>query len=114
MSGQKNTVPVTIGNGQAVSNVADLVDAIPVAVVVPSTWTTADLTFQTSDDGRAYHDVYDEGGSELTVKATAGAWLIIPDAYACGFGRYVKVRSGTAASPVNQAAAREVKIIVAR
>jgi len=101
----------TIANGASLSGAVDLTAYRLFAIVMPASWTAASLTFQVSPDGTNYADLYDDTGSEVTFTAAAsrviqntnpGRWL--------GF-RYIKVRSGTSGSAVNQAAARTLTIV---
>lgn len=76
---------------------------------MPASWTTANLTFQVSEDGTTFYDLYNDAGTEYTVTAAANRvlrltladWLAV---------RYMKIRSGTTGSAVNQAAARTLKL----
>lgn len=99
------TQTVTIANGAAISGNVELT-APMFGIDMPAAWTAADLTFQVSADGGTYSDLYDELGVETNVKAAAsrairftnpGQWLGV---------RFLRIRSGTAAAPVNQGGAR--------
>ena len=65
------------------------------------------LTFQTSEDDATYRDLYDDAGNEYTVTAAASRAIVVNpvDFYSC---KFVKVRSGTSGTPVNQGASREL------
>lgn len=72
------------------------------AIVIPSTWVTANLTMQGSYDNSTYYDLYTYG-SELSITATAGkATTLGGDNSLLASKRYVKFRSGTASTPVTQ------------
>lgn len=106
----KNAV---IANGASLSAAVDCEGAPPVAIVMPAAWTAADLTFQVSADGSTYSNLYDENAStrtETTLKAAA-ADIIRLDPAKWGWVRYLKIRSGTAGSAVNQAAERTLQVI---
>lgn len=82
-----------------------------VGIEMPTSWTSASMTFIGSVDGVTYRPVYDQYGGELTV-TVAGDRIIFFDTYiyfnACN---HVKPRSGTGASPVAQGADRIIKLI---
>lgn len=104
---QVRILNVSIGSGAALSGAIDLGPYKLGYVHMPSAWTAANLTFQISYDGVAYGDLYDHLGGEYTVTAAASRAILVPviDMMAV---RYLKIRSGTAATPVNQAASREL------
>jgi len=100
----------TIALSAALSNAVYIAGNRLVAIEMPSAWTAAKLTFQASWDGTTFTEVLIGATAlELTVAASQ---TIMLDVLFTG-ALYVKVRSGTAASPVNQAAARDVRLIVA-
>lgn len=104
----------TIASGQSLSGIVDLGGHALVAIRMPAAWTAAVLTFQASDDDDdAFTDVYAADGIEVTAQAAASRWIAIapPDFVSA---RYLKVRSGTAAAPVNQAAERVLRLVTVR
>lgn len=108
---------VTIANGAALSGAADLTAYVQrgnprvVGLEMPAAWTTANITLQTSSDGNTYYNVW-SAGSEYTLTNTAASQLVvIPPSDLLG-ANYLKVRSGTAGSPVNQGAARMIKLLL--
>ena len=101
---------VTITSGTSVSTTLDLKSRPIVGVALPSSWTTADITFQVSFDGTTWHDVYSIWGDELIVPAAASRYITFSTYESLG-ARYIRVRSGTAASAVNQAADRTLRIL---
>lgn len=104
---------VTIASGAALSNGVDLSIHTLVAIAMPVAWTAAGLTFQVKgDDDDEFQDLYDELGEEVTIPAAAGHFITLAGLiiYFAG-AEHVKVRSGTAAAPVNQGAARSIKLI---
>ena len=68
-----------------------------VGVIVPSTWSAAALTFQASNDGLTFYDVYDKTGAEYTVTAVAGHYVPIPSQDFAGAAQ-IKARSGSGAT----------------
>lgn len=104
------TTTVVIANGASLSGAVDLGGRKLVAIIMPDTWTAAALTFQASPDGTNYFNVYDDPTErKLTVAASYYSALNIADWV--GF-RWLKFRSGTAGTPVNQAAARTLTLVV--
>ena len=107
-------VTVTITSGQSLSAEAQIGNSMIVGVLMPSTWTAANLTFQfATGSGGTFFNVYDEYGFERTVSVavTTGQYTQIePNRLPCF--NYVKVRSGTAGVPVNQGADRSIVLYV--
>ena len=109
---EPETVEANIAASAALSGAVRLPPACYLsAIIMPAAWTTADLTFQGSHDGVTYYDIYDEYGSEVTVSAAASRHIVLMPALWSGT-RFLKVRSGTTGTPVNQAAARTLNLIV--
>jgi hypothetical protein len=115
----KDTRPLAqtavIANGASLSDAIELGDGVRqvCGIQMPAAWTAASLTFAVSADGITYSPLYFDTG-EYTVAAGAGAVAsagisLEPRAFA-GWP-YVKVRSGTAASAVNQGAARTLTVL---
>lgn len=113
---QKNipfsTLPINIASGAALSDGVDLGYCVVCAIQMPAAWTTANLTFQ----GRcapelAWMDVYTSTGVEVNVTAAASRFIIVDPSDFAGL-RFLRVRSGTTGTPVNQAAGRELRLMV--
>ena len=107
---EKQTVAIL--NGASVSNTIDLTDTCILGFVTPDAWTAAALTIEVSDDNVSWSAAYDAYGSQVGSVAT----LNVASRYAVDMSallpwRYVRFRSGTAASPVVQGADRAFKII---
>ena len=82
-----------------------------VGILMPAAWDTAALTFQVSLDGTTFQNAYVAAGTEVSVTAAAATTIAL-DPATWLHARYLKVRSGTAASAVNQTAARTVGLIL--
>lgn len=104
------TTTVTIANGESLSGAVDLKGRKLVGIVMPAAWTSASLTFQASPDGTNYFNLYD-GATEraLTVAASYYSMQNIGDWVGV---RYLKIRSGTSGSAVNQGGARVLTLVV--
>ena len=100
----------TIANGASLSDAVNLQNLVLCHLVMPAAWTAAVLTFQVSWDGTEWNTLYASDGTEYTVQAAASRRIILPPADFVGV-RYIKVRSGTQAAPVNQGAARTIGLI---
>lgn len=107
-----------IAQGAALSAAVDGGGPTASALQLPAAnaWTDANITFDGSFDDVTYGPVLaDNHNTEYVVTMPATAALknqIVPldlDVFA-GI-RYLKIRSGTAAAPVNQAAARSIRIV---
>jgi len=91
----------TILSGTSITDVIDLsANYRLISIEITSAWDAADITFQVSSDGVNFKDYYTT--KELTYPGGTGNRIIgiIPSDFA-GI-RYLKIRSGTSATPVNQ------------
>lgn len=110
------SVPVTIPNGTAIMAAGvDIRGGELVGIVMPATWTPASITFQASGDGTNYFDVFDDGGTELSLTVAASRAVGLTDAKQKVLRgiRNLKVRSGPTAAPVNQGADRILTLLLA-
>ena len=102
---------VIIANGESLSATLDLDGGVLEGFVMPAAWTAATVSFEGSMDDVTYYECGD-GTAEVSLVADTG-WLISIGAGTInGLGRYVRVRSGTSAIPVNQGAARTITLLV--
>ncbi len=107
---------VTIASGASLSDSVNLGGRAPVALVMPDAWTTAVVTFQASLDGAIWREVQivaEDGATAAEALAVpVAASLFVPlDANPFAGARFLRVRSGTSAAPVNQAAARIIQMV---
>jgi hypothetical protein len=100
---------VNIANAASLSGVVDMGTARLARISLPAAWTAADLTLQSSTDGVTFKDLYDKDGIEYTIKAAASRAVLVPLGDMLSL-RYLKIRSGTSATPVNQGASRDLII----
>lgn len=101
----------TIPSGESLSNAVRLGERKHVGLIMPSAWTAADVTFQVSADGATFVNLYDKTGTEASTKADASQGIQLGD-FDLAPWEYLKLRSGTAAVPVVQAAARIIQVVV--
>lgn len=109
----RDTVICKIASGASLSGVIDIDGGLAYSLHMPSAWTTANLTFQASYDGTTFNNVYDDAGNEVTVTAAASRAITILSNYLTPF-KYIKIRSGTSGSAVNQAADRAIIVELKR
>lgn len=118
-SGSPDYLTATIASGASLS-AAQKVDGKLVGIIIPSAWTSAGMTFQASHDGTTFADVWDSAtgtAAERTIASgniptSSTRFLALSLADWIGVN-FVKVRSGTSGSPVNQGAARSVILVTA-
>ncbi|MGW1423186.1 hypothetical protein ACWAT4_24070 [Bradyrhizobium manausense] len=101
-------ISTTIASGQSLSAAIDLGDRLISHIQMPTGWTAAVMTFQVSSDGLTYQDFWNED-AEITLQAAANRAIGVSHP---GWApvRYLKIRSGTSAAPVAQAADRAINI----
>ena len=100
----------TIASGTSLSAEVPLGQKTLVGIVLPAAWTSASLTFQATPDDINFSELYDGAGNAVTLTAAAGQFIQIDPTKWRGITG-IKVRSGTAASPVNQAAAAAITLV---
>ena len=107
-------ITVVISANQTQTSAIDFGHKEVIALQMPSTWTTANITLlgATTVSG-AYTPVYDQSGSEINL-AVANNRMIMVDGSSQIFNtiRYMKIRSGTSATPVSQDADRLLEFIL--
>ena len=101
---------LTIANNAALSSVLDTANIAVGGVLLPATWTTANLTVQGSIDGTNFFNITDQYGAEVVITAAAStiSLLSLGDMWAV---QYLRFRSGTSVTPVNQGGARILTIL---
>lgn len=107
-------VTATIANGASISNEIDLGDKVFAGLIMPAEWTAAVITFLVAaESGGTFYSLYNDAGTEISLTVAAGTAVGIADvALALAPWRYIKLRSGTAASPVAQGADRAIAIVL--
>jgi len=115
------SVPLTIPDGATgLSGVVSPNNRQLVGLVPPAAWTAATLEFQWSPDGTTFYNVSDKAGAAIAltdanVQASLGEAIMFDAVLRDIFRdiRHLKLRSGTAASPVDQNADRAFTLIFA-
>ncbi|MDR3591568.1 MAG: hypothetical protein P4N41_18080 [Negativicutes bacterium] len=111
-----NTKQAVIAAGVAVSNEIDLEGYQMAGIEMPSDWDTANLTFQAASmSGGNYRDLYNDGGNEVLLVAAAGRFVSVSSAaLSLAPLRFIKIRSGSTGTPVNQSAQRTLTLSLKR
>lgn len=102
---------VQIKSGQSLSDQIDLGGLRMFRVNMPAAWTAAVVTFSVSDDGgTTWKNLRDISGNEIIVQ-TAYSDSYCVDPVLMASVKLLKIRSGTSAAPVNQAADRTIGLV---
>lgn len=105
---------VTITNGTSLSGAIDLGSSSLSGILIPAAWTAAGLSFAVSTSlAGTYVPLWNGFGSEYTIPSAsvvANQFITIPMVDFLGI-QFIKVRSGTAASAVNQGADRILTLV---
>lgn len=107
------TATATIASGASLSGAIDLASERLHRINIPAAgWTAAGITFQASSDGTNYYDLYDTYGEvALASTSVAASRSVIVDQGTFLGIRYLKIRSGTGAAAVTQAALRSLDLV---
>jgi hypothetical protein len=107
--------PAVIAAGQSLSLPTAMGALTLVGISMPAVWTAAPLTFQVSPDGgTTWQELYYDSGVEVSIAAAVANVFIVSQALPSYLWRginYVKIRSGTLAAPVVQAAGAVINIM---
>jgi len=113
MGVRNNLVSATIANAASLSGAVFLGSGTLIRIQMPTGWTAASLTFQVSEDGVTYQNHYDDAGNEVTLTVAASRSVqVTPDSLQGAL--YLKVRSGTSGSAVNQGAERVLTLVATK
>lgn len=86
------------------------------AIVLPSTWTTARITFQAEDpqNSGTFYDLFDDAAAEVVVASIAASKCValVSTAAALLANRFIKIRSGISGTAVNQTSAPVLTLIL--
>jgi len=102
---------VTIANTESLSGAIDLEQKTLLAIIMPAAWTASNLSFQSSENGTTWNDLYSETGAETIVTADAERYITLTPADWVGV-QHLKLRSGTSGDPVTQEGDRDIKLAV--
>ena len=113
----RETLIATIANGASLSDGILFEGSVLVGIRMPATWDAANLTFQGSMNDEDYLNIHDSAGNEEEFTVAAASTHISIEASDTASWRWIKVRSGTSGTPVNQdtgADPRLIELIVRR
>jgi hypothetical protein len=107
---------VKIASGESLSTVVDCLYGMPCGIVMPAAWTSAVISFAVapslpSGEPGTFVPLRNSAGGVVSVTVAAETAVSLDPAQFAGF-RWLKLRSGTSASPVNQAADRTLDVIL--
>ena len=107
--GAKNIV-ATITGTESLSDAVELDGFSVIRIMVDADWDAADITFQVSDnEGDDFYNLYWDWGAELVVDIAASRVVELSPFVQLAHIDQIKVRSGTAGTPVAQGDTVRVK-----
>jgi hypothetical protein len=106
-------LPATIAAGESLSGIVAVPKGMRLwALALPARWTESAISYQLSFDGSAFYEPCDSAGAALVETAPGvGGSAFAVSSYALLRSSFVRVRSGSAASPVQQVAHRTLQLI---
>ena len=107
----RNSQEATIANGGTLSGAVYLHGEVLVGIRMCDVWDAANLTFQVSMDDVTYLNAYSQAGAEHVVTVAAASTHIWVDPTDFAGYRWIKVRSGTAGTPVEQSTGEDARLI---
>ena len=112
-SNQAIPVTVAIPTGATGLSASVQTNGLPVVgLIIPSDWVIATaITLQGSIDGTTFYNVYDDTGTEVSITVAASRHIALNPSEFASFP-YLKLRSGTAASPTDQTNSPELKLVL--
>jgi len=113
------TEEVVIAAGESISTALDKSHHSHLAILLPATWTTAQITFLGSDtfDGTFNQVLSATDALEVCIPSVAASKVIVLDTEfleALISVPFIKLRSGTLLAPTNQGVEVEIKIVLRR
>lgn len=114
-AGDPASITATIANTASLSG-STKVGGKLVGIITPATWTAAGLTFQGSQDGTNFFDLYDDATERMIASASipaSGARMLSLDLNDWLCVNFVKLRSGPSAGAVAQGGSRVFTLILA-
>ena len=103
----------TILAGQSLSGPLDCRSGAPLLLFIPAQWTSARISYQLSQDGVTYYDLYDRSAKEIAVNVRAGTVVRLnPEWTEVALGCWLKIRSGSSDGPTIQTANRTFTLLV--
>lgn len=104
-------ITATISNGASLSEEINLTEFRLVGIQLPASISSATaLTFQAGGVSGSLNDMYTSTGSELSYTVAASRFVVVDPADFAG-AAFLKIRTGTSASPTSQGADRTLTLI---
>lgn len=100
--------------GQSVSAIQNIGNRVPLAFAVSANWTAASVSLETSFDSVTFYDVQNQDGLEVSIPVSTGNIVMLSATSLLGIGSYLRVRSGSSSTAVNQSNAATVTVQLAR
>jgi hypothetical protein len=98
--------------GQSQSGTVELHNNAVTSLHMPAAWTGTVVTLLGAPTGKGpFQPVFDAAGVELAVTVAAGRAVVL-DASATRGLRFLRLRAGTAAAPINQSTRRVVQLML--
>jgi hypothetical protein len=110
--------PIKIANGTSLSQAVDFRGFALKGIITPAAWTAAAISLQASADGQTFVPLVIDNGSVQTslIATVAVSSYYAPKTpsgtYPFPMPRFIKIRSGTDGTPVNQGADRLFTLVV--
>lgn len=114
-------VPVVIPAGATgLSNEVNIGEKVLVGIIMPATWVAAAITFLAADARggtqgvvKTFLSLQDESGTEVKVTSpAANTFITITRTNVMNGVQLLKLRSGTAGTPVDQTASRTLTLVL--
>lgn len=108
------TLTATISAGQSLSSAVNLGAGAGqlVRMYTPADWLSAPLTVLVSSDGiDTYRNLFQPDGKEFVVVVIPNSAILVSDTVGKGLA-FIKLRSGTAYTPIPQPVNRDFKLII--
>lgn len=110
--GERKYLTVSIAAGQSLSDAVDLGPFALVAIETDANWTMAAISFQWSSDGTTWVDPVNVAGVPVETASVAASKAVLLDPADFASFRWLKVRSGTASSPVAQSSDTTLTLVI--
>lgn len=111
LSTELGVIEATIAEAGNLTAAIDLKAGRAHRINLPAAFDNADITFQVSDDGADWFDLFNSAGEYKIAAAAVGASRSLLLDFQTFYGvRHLKIRSGTASAAVAQAAERAITI----
>lgn len=99
--------------GQSLSDPLDCRAGAILRMIMPSAWTSANITFQTSTDGTNFHDLVDNWGKEVMLPLVTGTVIVVSEAIPyLDLVPWLRIRSGSRDAPLPQQAQRAFQLVI--